>query len=41
MDGSFRSVKVLVKAPGNPVARTRQGYYATPSRKPSGNKNPQ
>jgi len=41
MDGMFRSIKVVVKAPGNPVARTRQGYYATPSRKPSGNKNPQ
>jgi VWFA-related protein len=28
LDGSFRTIKVLVKAPGNPVARTRQGYYA-------------
>ena len=36
LDGSFRSIKVLVKGPGNPVARTRLGYYATPSRKPSG-----
>ena len=41
LDGSFRAVKVVVKAPGNPVARTRMGYYATPSRKPSGNRNPQ
>jgi len=29
LDGSFRTIKVLVKGPGNPVARTRQGYYAT------------
>jgi VWFA-related protein len=29
LDGSFRTIKVVVKAPGNPVARTRQGYYAT------------
>jgi VWFA-related protein len=30
MDGTFRQIKVLVKAPGNPVVRTRSGYYATP-----------
>jgi len=30
MDGSFRQIKVTVKAPGNPVVRTRSGYYATP-----------
>jgi VWFA-related protein len=29
LDGTFRTIKVLVKAPGNPVARTRTGYYAT------------
>ncbi|HVW83932.1 MAG TPA: VWA domain-containing protein [Bryobacteraceae bacterium] len=29
LDGSFRTIKVSVKASGNPVARTRQGYYAT------------
>jgi VWFA-related protein len=29
LDGTFRPVKVVVKAPGNPVARTRSGYYAT------------
>lgn len=29
LDGTFRQVKVTVKAPGNPVARTRSGYYAT------------
>ena len=27
-DGTFRTIKVTVKAPGNPVARTRAGYYA-------------
>ncbi len=32
LDGSFRSIKVTVKAPGNPSARTRQGYYATKDR---------
>ncbi len=29
LDGSFRTIKVVVKAAGNPVARTRQGYFAT------------
>ena len=29
LDGTFRTVKVTVKAPGNPIARTRSGYYAT------------
>jgi VWFA-related protein len=29
LDGTFRRIKVTVKAPGNPVARTRTGYYAT------------
>ena len=33
LDGSFRTIKVVVKAPGNPLARTRQGYYATPQEK--------
>jgi Ca-activated chloride channel family protein len=41
LDGKFRSIRVVVKAPGNPVARTRLGYYATPSRKPNGASNPQ
>jgi VWFA-related protein len=37
MDGTFRAIKVNVKAPGNPSARTRTGYYATPDQKaPSG-----
>jgi hypothetical protein len=30
MDGSFRKIRVSVKAPGGPTARTRTGYYATP-----------
>jgi Ca-activated chloride channel homolog len=30
MDGTFRQIKMIVKAPGNPTARTRSGYYATP-----------
>ena len=30
MDGTFRQIKVVVKAQGNPVVRTRSGYYATP-----------
>jgi Ca-activated chloride channel homolog len=30
LDGSYRKIKVVVKAPGNPLARTRSGYYATP-----------
>ena len=36
MDGTFRQIKVTVKAPGNPTVRTRSGYYATPDQgKPS------
>jgi len=30
MDGSYRQIKITVKAPGNPTVRTRSGYYATP-----------
>jgi Ca-activated chloride channel family protein len=30
LDGTYRRIKVTVKAPGNPVPRTRSGYYATP-----------
>ena len=30
MDGTFRQIKVVAKAPGNPTVRTRSGYYATP-----------
>ncbi len=29
LDGTFRHIKLVVKAPGNPVARTRSGYYAS------------
>ena len=29
LDGSFRKIKVTVKAPGSLTARTRTGYYAT------------
>jgi VWFA-related protein len=29
LDGSFRKISVVVKGPGSPTARTRQGYYAT------------
>jgi VWFA-related protein len=31
MDGTFRKIRVSVKAPGNPTPRTRTGYYATPN----------
>jgi VWFA-related protein len=34
MDGSFRAIKVTVKGPGNPTARTRNGYYATENNNP-------
>jgi Ca-activated chloride channel family protein len=37
LDGTYRQIKVVVKAAGNPTARTRSGYYATP---PKGSKNP-
>jgi Ca-activated chloride channel family protein len=32
LDGGFRQIKVVIEAPGNPVARTRNGYYATNDR---------
>jgi VWFA-related protein len=35
LDGTFRQIKLVVKAPGNPVARTRSGYYAAPDKKPT------
>jgi VWFA-related protein len=28
LDGTFRRIHVLVNGPGDPVARTRAGYYA-------------
>jgi Ca-activated chloride channel family protein len=30
LDGSYRQIKLAVTAPGNPVVRTRNGYYAVP-----------
>ncbi|MEO8369052.1 MAG: VWA domain-containing protein [Candidatus Solibacter sp.] len=33
MDGTFRAIRIAVKAPGNPSVRTRSGYYATPDAK--------
>jgi Ca-activated chloride channel family protein len=30
LDGSYRQIKLVVTAPGNAVARTRNGYYAVP-----------
>jgi VWFA-related protein len=32
LDNSFRQIRLVVKAPGNPIARTRTGYYATKER---------
>ena len=32
LDGTFRTIKVLVKGRNNPIARTRMGYYATKDR---------
>ncbi|MBX9600584.1 MAG: VWA domain-containing protein [Bryobacteraceae bacterium] len=29
LDGTFRTIKVTANGPGNPVVRTRSGYYAT------------
>jgi Ca-activated chloride channel homolog len=40
MDGTFRTIKVNVNGAGKPVARTRNGYYATPdSKAPKGASN--
>jgi Ca-activated chloride channel homolog len=33
LDGSFRKIEVKVKGYGNPMVRTRSGYYATPEAK--------
>jgi Ca-activated chloride channel family protein len=30
LDGSYRRIKLSLTGPGNPVARTRNGYYAVP-----------
>jgi len=40
MDGTYRQIKIVVKAPGNPTVRTRSGYYATTDRGSSGGKGP-
>ena len=32
MDGTFRQIRITAKAHGNPVVRTRSGYYAIPDR---------
>jgi VWFA-related protein len=37
LDGSFRQIKIVLKAPGSPVARTRSGYYAAPAKKATPN----
>jgi VWFA-related protein len=29
LDGTYRRIKIAIKAPGNPTPRTRTGYYAT------------
>ena len=29
LDGTFRQIKIAIKAPGTPTVRTRSGYYAT------------
>jgi VWFA-related protein len=33
MDGTFRQIRIAVKASGNPTVRTRSGYYATPDKR--------
>jgi VWFA-related protein len=40
MDGTYRQIKIVVKAPGNPTVRTRSGYYATADQGGSGGKGP-
>ncbi len=32
LDGSFRRIRVAVNAPGDPIVRTRSGYYASAER---------
>jgi VWFA-related protein len=32
MDGSYRQIRIAVEAPGNPVVRTRNGYWAASDR---------
>jgi VWFA-related protein len=40
MDGTYRQIKITVKAPGNPTVRTRSGYYATSDRAGSSGSGP-
>jgi Ca-activated chloride channel family protein len=40
LDGTYRQIKLALKAPGNPVARTRSGYYAAPDKKSAATRNP-
>jgi len=40
LDGTFRQIKVTVKAPGNPTVRTRNGYFANPAPAPKPGKSP-
>jgi VWFA-related protein len=41
LDNTYRQIKVNVKGPNNPQARTRAGYYASAdSRRPNASKNP-
>ncbi len=40
LDGTFRTVKVTVKASGNAIARTRSGYYAAPDKNSVAVRNP-
>ena len=39
MDGTFRQIKIVARAPGNPSVRTRSGYYATPEATSAAGKN--
>ena len=32
MDGTYRRIKVAVRAPGSPTPRTRTGYFASPDK---------
>jgi hypothetical protein len=32
MDGTYRRIKVTVRAPGSPTPRTRTGYFASPDK---------
>ncbi len=36
LDGTYRQIKVAVKGPGNPTARTRSGYYAAAPKQTKG-----